>query len=278
MEVLNEDTIQAWIVPHVSKGKRGSKPKVELWRIMAAILYRLKSGCQWRMLPLEQFFDHQALTWQGVYYHFSQWVSDGSFKAVWINMLRSHPHLLDLSSMQLDGTHTVARKGGEHTGLQKRKAARTTNTLLFCDNNGLPLSLATPQCGNQHDVTGIAELFDELCEVLTQAGIDLRGVFMNADSGFDAEVVHHKCEDRGIEANIYHNSRNTQRLNEEYRYFDPLLYKRRFVIERMNAWLDSFKALLVRYETRVKNWMALHFLAFTVWMGRKISIVILHKG
>ena len=97
----------------------------------------------------------------------------------------------------------------------------------------------------------------------------LRGVFMNADSGFDAQVVHKKCEDAGIEANIHHNTRNTQQLDEQYRYFDERLYKRRFVIERMNAWLDSFKALLIRFETRVKNWMALHFLAFTVWMCRK---------
>ena len=181
--------------------------------------------------------------------------------------------MLDLSSMQLDGSQTVARKGGDHTGLQKRKSARTTNTLFLCDDKGQPLSIATPQPGNQHDVSGIAELFDELCDVLIQAGIDLRGVFMNADSGFDAQVVHKKCEDAGIEANIHHNTRNTQQLDEQYRYFDELLYKRRFVIERMNAWLDSFKALLIRFETRVKNWMALHFLAFTLWMCRKNPIV-----
>ncbi|MBE7173075.1 MAG: IS5 family transposase [Williamsia sp.] len=269
MEVLSKDNIEAWIVPHVSKGKRGSKPAVELWQIIAAILYRLKSGCQWRLLPVGMFFEHNVLTWQGVYYHFRRWVRDGSFKRVWINALRHHHHQLDLSSMQLDGSHTVAKKGGDHTGMQKRKSARTTNTLFLCDDKGLPLSLATPQSGNQHDITGIAELFDELCEVLVEAGVSLEGVFMNADSAFDAQVVHQKCEEAGIEANIYHNTRNTQRLEQEYRYFDELLYKRRYVIERMNAWLDSFKALLVRYETRVKNWMALHFLAFTVWLCRK---------
>ena len=36
------------------------------------------------------------------------------------------------------------------------------------------------------------------------------------------------------------------------------------------AWLDSFKTLLVRYETNVENWLAFHFLAFTVLLLRKI--------
>jgi transposase len=273
LEVLNNDKIEAWIVPHISKGKRGSKPGVELWRIISAILYRLKSGCQWRMLPVETFFAGNALSGQGVYYHFSQWVKDGSFKAVWISLLKDHHELLDLSSVQLDGSQTLAKNGGEHIGYQGRKAARTTNALFFCDDKGLPLSMATPQSGNHHDVSGIAELFDELCAVLIQAGIDLSGVFMNADSGFDAEVLQEKCADVGIEANIYQNVRNKQEGCDEYRYFDEELYKRRYVIERMNAWLDSFKALLVRFETRVKNWMALHFLAFTVWMCRKIPNV-----
>ena len=96
---------------------------------------------------------------------------------------------------------------------------------------------------------------------------------MNADSGFDTELVHEKCADVGIEANIYENVRNKKEGSDEYRYFDEQLYKRRYVIERMNAWLDTFKALLVRFEVRVKNWMALHFLAFTVWMCRKIPNV-----
>lgn len=33
------------------------------------------------------------------------------------------------------------------------------------------------------------------------------------------------------------------------KYFDNELYKRRFKIEKANAWLDSFQALLVRFET-----------------------------
>ena len=134
---------------------------------------------------MDQFFPNEKkLSRSGVYHHFSAWVKDGSFKKVWIELLKDNHTLLDLSSMQLDGSHTPAKNGGEHIGYQNRKAASTTNALFFSDNNGLPL--ATPQSGNHHDLKDIQTLFDELCLVLTEANVDLRGVFMNADSGFDA--------------------------------------------------------------------------------------------
>jgi transposase len=273
MEVLSKDKIERWIVPHLSKGSRGTKVGVELWRIVAAILYRLKSGCQWRMLPVEQFFTSKAkLSRSGVYHHYREWVRDGSFKTVWIELLKANHQLLDLSSMQLDGSHTLAKNGGEDIGYQRRKAARTTNALFLSDNQGLPLAVATSQSGNHHDLHDIEQLFEELCKVLQEADVDLSGVFINADSGFDAQTLREKCSEKQIEANIDINERNNkEQLPDKYVYFDELLYKRRFVIERMNAWIDSFKALLIRFETTTKAWRALHFLAFAVILCRKMT-------
>jgi len=42
--------------------------------------------------------------------------------------------LLDLSSIQLNGSHTPANNGGVAVGYQGRKAARTTNALFVVDN------------------------------------------------------------------------------------------------------------------------------------------------
>ena len=275
MEVLSKDTIEQWIVPYLSIGRRGTKVNVELWRIVAAILYRLKSGCQWSMLPVGQFFTSaKKLTVAGVYHHFSKWVKDGSFRKAWIELLKANAAVLDLSCMQLDGSHTPAKRGGEHIGYQGRKSSKTTNALFLSDNQGLPLAIATPQSGNHHDLHDIQTLFDELCKILEEAKIDLRGIFLNADSGFDAQILREQCSNKQIEANIEVNERNKQEnLSTDYVYFDDLLYKRRFVVERMNAWIDSFKALLIRFETSVKAWMQLHFLAFCVLLCRKLSTV-----
>lgn len=52
----------------LASGKKKTAPrKVDLYEIFCAILYLLKSGCQWRMLP-ETF-----PKWNTVYYYFSIW-------------------------------------------------------------------------------------------------------------------------------------------------------------------------------------------------------------
>ncbi|AWM31905.1 transposase [Hymenobacter nivis] len=96
------------------------------------------------------------------------------------------------------------------------------------------------------------------------------GLFLNADSGFDAKVLRGDCFRHGIEANIARNPHSRTSETAEDTYTNPELYRERTAIERTNAWLDSFKTLLGRYETTVGNWLAFHFLAFTVLLFRKI--------
>ncbi len=54
--------------PLLESGRKKTAPrKVDLYEVFCAILYLLKSGCQWRMLP-EGF-----PKWNTVYYYFSLW-------------------------------------------------------------------------------------------------------------------------------------------------------------------------------------------------------------
>jgi len=271
MEVLNKNMIEKWIVPYLSVGKRGAQPKVALSDVVAAILHRLKTGVQWRFLPLKQFFEPDVITWNGVYYYFNKWFKDGSFQKAWITVLQQNKGLLDLSSLQLDGSHTLAKQGGEAIGYQGRKKAKTTNALFFTDKQGQPLVMAEPQAGNHNDVYEITFLLEQMCQLLQDAGISLKGVFLNADAGFDTEEVRMLCKDKEIEANIADNPRNSRELSEQYQYFDEELYKERYVIERTNAWLDGFKGLLIRYEKKVKSWMTQHWMAFSVLLLKKIN-------
>ena len=246
-----------------------------LLEIISAILYRLKTGCQWRQLPVKQFFTKNILTWQGVYYHFNEWTKDGSWTKVWTSILSSNRQYLDLSCIQLDGSHTPVKRGGEAVGYQGRKSTKTTNVLYLADNQGQMLACASPQEGQHHDLFNIQELFEELCQMLTKANINIKGLFMNADSGFDSTELRQICKDKEIEANIDINTRNSkthENQSVEYQYFDEELYKRRTVIEHANAWMDSFKALLIRFETKAINWIALILLAFSVRLLLKIQI------
>ena len=134
MEVISEDSIKEWIVPFLITGKRGKKPQAELSEIVGAILYKLKSGCQWRQLPVKQFFGEKSLNWQGGCHYFRKWVSAGSIRKVWIELLKQQRGLLDLSCVQLDGSQTICKNEGDCIGYQNRKAAKSCNSLFLVDN------------------------------------------------------------------------------------------------------------------------------------------------
>jgi transposase len=270
MAVISEDSINEWIVPHLSQGSRGTKVRVQVSEIVSAIIYRLKTGCQWRELPLAQFFKGASIGWQGVYHHFRKWVKDGSFRKVWALLLKVQRRLLDLSSVQLDGSQTICKNGGECIGYQGRKAARTCNSLFLADNKGTMLACGPVESGAHHDLYKIDVIFKEMLSFLKEAGIETKGLFLNADAGFDSAGFRSLCSEMEIEANIDANPRNGQ-TSDEYRYFDEELFKRRKVIEHANAWLDSFKALLIRFETKALHWRALHILAFSLLFIRKIN-------
>ena len=77
---LGKDTINNWIIPFLSVGKRGFKSNFDLATIFLLILKRLKTGVQWRELPIEVYFEKGEISWQNVYYYFNKWSKDGSFQ------------------------------------------------------------------------------------------------------------------------------------------------------------------------------------------------------
>ena len=54
---LGKDTINKWIISFLSVGKRGFKSNFDLASIFLLILKRLKTGVQWRELPIESYFE-----------------------------------------------------------------------------------------------------------------------------------------------------------------------------------------------------------------------------
>jgi len=54
-ETLGNDTINNWIIPFLSVGKRGFKSNFDLASIFLLILKRLKTDVQWRELPIESY-------------------------------------------------------------------------------------------------------------------------------------------------------------------------------------------------------------------------------
>lgn len=268
---LSKKSINQKLVPHLSKGKRGPKCKVGLWRIVRAILKRLKTGMQWRELPMRELFGRHTISWKTVFYYFSKWSKDGSWYRLWTALLEISKSILDMSSVSLDGSHTRVKRGGEAVGYQGRKKAKTTNMLFLTDKQGIPLACGDPVAGNHNDLFEIEKSMSKIIKTLVDSQILYEGLFMNADAGFDSQNLRRLCEELDIIANFDINKRNLKNLDQNDYYFDNQLYKERFAVERTNAWLDGFKNLIIRYETNAKHWLGLHYLAFSIILLRRVD-------
>ena len=264
---LSKKFITKNLLPHLSQSNLGRKLKVPLWRIIKAIIYRLKTGCQWRELPISAFCSRILICWNTVYYHFRKWSKDGSWKKMWTELLKLNKPNLDMSSIQFDGSHTPAKRGGEAVGYQNRKKSKTTNALFLTDKQGIPLAMSEPIEGNHHDLFNIEIFFTKMLEDLSASAINVNDLFLNADAGFDSKGFRELCFSNDIFANIDFNKRNSKDIDNQP-LLDDELYKERFSVERTNAWIDAFKALLVRFETKSQTWMSLHYLAFSLILIR----------
>ncbi|MCS6773775.1 MAG: transposase, partial [Thermoflexales bacterium] len=70
------DTQWAFIEPHLPRraSPRGRKRIHSPRQILNAILYVLRTGCSWRMLP------HDFPAWKTVYHYFRRWRRDGTWE------------------------------------------------------------------------------------------------------------------------------------------------------------------------------------------------------
>src|SRR5690606_14969268 len=207
-KVLDKDMIKTEIVPYLPLPKRGFPPTVALEEIVNAILYKLKTGVQWELLPVSSLFGEKKLSWQSVYYHYRKWSINRDLRNCWIKILKKYKSNLDLSSVDFDGSHTPAVRGGEQVEYQGRKKRKTTNAHYLTDRQGIPLAISDPVSGNHNDLYNIEVQFEEITTTLEQADISVKGLFLNADAGFDSKEFRNCCERKEIQANICFNKRN----------------------------------------------------------------------
>lgn len=268
---MDKVTINDLFIRYIHKRKNGRKCKVKYWRVLKAILYKLKTGMQWRHLPIKQLFGRHRYSWQSVYYHFNKWCKCGEFKQILYSILNKNKKLIDVSITNLDGSHTSAKRGGQAVGYQGRKKSKTTNMLFLTDKNGIPLACSQPVSGNHNDLFEIKKTVSKMIEDIESIAINTSGIFLNADAGFDSKELKEFFDSKEIIHNIDHNKRRSTKDKEQTYVFDNLLYTNRFVVEQVNAWIDGFKTLLVRFETNAEIWHQWHYLAASVLFLRKIN-------
>ena len=66
------------ILPSEKPRLRGGRKPLDRRRVLAGVVYRLRTGCQWKALPRERFGSASA-----IHKRFLEWEEGGFFEALW---------------------------------------------------------------------------------------------------------------------------------------------------------------------------------------------------
>jgi transposase len=272
---LTEKEFNEHVSPFLSKARRGLVCSIALYKVFNYILYRLHTGCQWDRLPIDpdpREPEKKEISYDAVYYHYRKWSRDGSLKRVWQNSIARVQSVLDLSELNLDGSHSLAKKGGESVAYQGRKKAKTSNILPIFDKNGYVLASTGILAGNHNDAFDLKPHLQSAFRWIKAQGLSIQGAFFNADSAFDTREARKALFNHKLKPNIPENKRNRKNAKPgPKRMFDREVYLRRFVAERSFAWIDKFRALLIRYDRRDLYFLSAHFIAFAMINLRNVT-------
>ncbi len=230
------------------------KRKHPLRGIMDAILYIIKTGCQWRMLPKD------FAPWQTVYYYFRKWKFEGVIEDI-VDTLhalsRKAAGREESPSLGIIDSRSV--KTSHHTdpsckGTDGNKKIKGRKEHIVVDTLGLPMSVAVHEA-NLHDSKGapkavqkLEHKFPRLKKILADGGYQgSLGDWVAERFGWDLEVVLRPddCPSRF-----------------------PVLPKR-WIVERSFAWLENFRRLSLDYEYLAETAEAIVQLAFSMIMLNK---------
>jgi transposase len=116
--------------------------------------------------------------------------------------------------------------------------------MAIADRDGLPLSISIAD-GSRHDVALTEQALDE-------AFVDELPPNLIGDKAWDSRKHQTQLqEERGIEL-IAPKKSNSRRKQDGRRL---KRYKRRWRVERLFAWLQNFRRLVVRWERKASNFL-----------------------
>ncbi len=81
---------------------------------------------------------------------------------------------LNLSEINLDGTHAIAKKGGESVAYQGRKKAKTTNILPMTDGDGFIIAATGLMAGNHNDAFNLKAHLQTAFKSMKRLGLLIR--------------------------------------------------------------------------------------------------------
>jgi hypothetical protein len=120
-------------------------------------------------------FRKKEISYSAVYHHFSKWSHDPSLKTVWKQSILTIQDDLNLSELNLDGSHTLAKKGGQSVAYQRRKKGKTSNILPITDSNGYIIASMGIIAGNHIDAYQLKPHLQTAFKEMKKLGLPILG-------------------------------------------------------------------------------------------------------
>jgi len=242
---------------------------VSLYKIFNYVLKILYLGCQWKELPIDKDGEgHPETHYTRIYRIWRRWVDNSCMDAIFAGSVsRLHEDdLLDTTVIHGDGTTTAAKKGGDNLGFSGHKKVKGDKVVAFCDRHCNVIAPFVAAPGNRNESPLLRTALPEVMRIVREAGMDLCGTIVSLDGVYDCRVNRKAIFNRGMVPNINPNPRcRKQPKRGRKPIFDPAIFKERFrTIERVFAWEDKFRRLLLRFERISGLHYAFKTLAYTM--------------
>ena len=141
------------------------------------------------------------------------------------------------------------------------RAKMGTKRHVLTDQRGIPVSVVITSA-NTHDMKAATETLDRK---MVKRPLNKQNLCL--DKGYDYPEIERESTKRRYVPHI--RQRGEEKELIKLRYYSA---KRWVVIERTNSWHNRFRKLLVRYEKKSENYLALVCLACCIIVYRRIVL------